>query len=161
MAFVNEYASKEDIVKYQFKEIDKHIGIGQRTNATDWTVDREREMYLRHVAWQNGEDHQPTPLSGYTFLWKGYLLWMEVETVALNGKQGEVGFVRRRITQLYLMGDKFRQVGWSKERLPPELAAHRDEILKDIHDALLVYKSGGIFSSLTSYELELEIGEGV
>jgi hypothetical protein len=161
MAFVNEYASKEDIAKYQFKEIDKRIGIGQRTNATDWTVDREREMYLRHVAWQNGEDHQSTPFSGYTFLWKGHLFWMEMEAVEINIKQDEVGFARRRITQLCLMGDQFRQVSCSKECLPPELAVHRDEILKDIYDALLAYKEFGVFSESTTCELILETREGV
>ncbi|GHT96930.1 hypothetical protein AGMMS49545_23350 [Betaproteobacteria bacterium] len=161
MAFVNEYTPKEDIEKYRFKEIDKRIGIGQRTNATDWTVDRERSMYLRHVAWQNGEDHQFTPFSGWTFLWKGHLLWMDMENIESRGKRGEPGFSRKRITQLYLMGDQFRQVGWSTERLPSDLATQRDAILKDIYDALLAYKDGGVFASSTTYELTLETGEGV
>jgi hypothetical protein len=39
---------------------------------------------------------------------------------------------------------------------------HREEILKDLYDALLAYRTFGVFSSnYTSFDLTLEIAEGV
>jgi hypothetical protein len=58
------------------------------------------------------------------------------------------------------MGNDVRSLG-DPGRLPPELMPHRDEILKDLYDALLVYRVSGIFSKFTSYDLQLELVEGV
>jgi hypothetical protein len=48
-----------------------------------------------------------------------------------------------------------------RRRLPPELEPQREEILKDLYDALLAHKDWGVLSPSTAYELTLEIAEGV
>jgi hypothetical protein len=58
------------------------------------------------------------------------------------------------------MGEKVGVLGRAR-RLPPELTPRREEILKDLYDALLAYKSSGVRSSCTSYALTLEMAEGV
>jgi hypothetical protein len=59
------------------------------------------------------------------------------------------------------MGEEFRMLG-ERRHLPPELEPQREEILKDLHDALLAYRTSGVFSSnYTSFDLTLEVVEGV
>lgn len=51
MAFVNEYIPEVDIEKYGIKTIDQSLfGKEGTTNRRDWTIDRERNIYLRKVA---------------------------------------------------------------------------------------------------------------
>jgi hypothetical protein len=49
MAFVNEYISPQDCAAYGIKEIDKAYVVGG-TSSGQWTIDRERDIYLRQVA---------------------------------------------------------------------------------------------------------------
>ena len=63
MAFINERISPEDAVKYRVEEINSLV-IGRNLSCDDWTVDRERDMYLRKVGVQVEDDHCPTGLSG-------------------------------------------------------------------------------------------------
>lgn len=48
MTFINEYVPLEDIATYRIKEIDKLYIIGG-TGSSQWTIDRERNIYLRQV----------------------------------------------------------------------------------------------------------------
>jgi hypothetical protein len=58
------------------------------------------------------------------------------------------------------MGDDIRMFR-EPSHLPPELEPRRKEILKDLYDALLAYKDFGVLSSNTTYELTLDVAEGV
>jgi hypothetical protein len=57
------------------------------------------------------------------------------------------------------MSEKGDWMGRSKNGLPSELKPHQEEILKDLHDALVV--RGEMTSGHTTYELTLELAEGV
>jgi hypothetical protein len=57
------------------------------------------------------------------------------------------------------MSEKGNWMGRSTRSLPPELKPHQEEILKDLYDALVVYKKAA--SKHTTYELTLELAEGV
>jgi len=60
MAFVNEYASDEDIEKYGLREIwDKYHPLRKGRyfggNRPDWTIDREQNIFLMQVGQGRGE----------------------------------------------------------------------------------------------------------
>lgn len=138
MAFVNEYIPEADIEKYGIKEINKRFVVGG-TNARDWTIDRERGMYLRNVA--NGREefrHQST----WTFYWHGELLIVKLDMVKAGGKRGEACWAHKKIRGI---------------ELPQQLEGKRAEILNDLKEALTAYKDGGVFATATTYTLTLDI----
>jgi hypothetical protein len=126
MAFVNEYVSEEDIKTYGLKEIDKRYFRGDY--KTEWTRDRARDFYLRFMR-HGGEDgvSQQT----FVFYWMGNL--MEVGVTFQGGG----------------MRDGKRWKWWTLRYLsiPTELESHREEILKDLREALKVYGVAGLVVS--------------
>lgn len=138
MVFVNEKISHEDRSKYGLDEIDKKFVVG-RTKARDWTIDRDRNIYLRRVA--NGRDelfYQST----WSFYWKGKLLTVYLDTIDSSGGRGEPGWSHLRVRKL---------------ELPSSLVAKRGEILEDLKEALTVYKDAGVYSANTTYSVALDI----
>ena len=55
MPFINEFISEADVDKYGLKAIDEKVIVGG-TRARDWTIDRERGIYLRNVAIGGGNE---------------------------------------------------------------------------------------------------------
>ncbi|WP_200958258.1 hypothetical protein [Massilia sp. Root335] len=49
MAFINEFIPEADIKKYGIEEINKKYIVGG-TKSGQWTIDRDRDIYLRCVA---------------------------------------------------------------------------------------------------------------
>jgi|EndMetStandDraft_7_1072992.scaffolds.fasta_scaffold108870_3 hypothetical protein len=49
MAFVNEYIASADAERYDLESINETFIVGG-THAHDWTIDRDRDLYLRVVA---------------------------------------------------------------------------------------------------------------
>ena len=93
MAFVNEYIPEADIKKFDINEINKQYIVGG-TNARDWTVDRDRNMYLRCVARGREEfRHQST----WTFYWHGELLKVDIDTLEAGGKRGGASWSHKKI----------------------------------------------------------------
>jgi hypothetical protein len=82
MAFVNEYIPETDVKKYDLEEIDKSLFGRGRTSSRDWTIDRDRDIYLRHVASGRDEDSR---ISTWNFHWKGSLIWFKREILAARG----------------------------------------------------------------------------
>ena len=150
MAFVNEYIPAADMEKYQIKEIDKRVSLHGRTHAKDWTIDRDRNMYLRNV--KNGT-FEFSYQSAWTFFWHGELLWVELEILGTSSGRNVPSWGRKRVTLLCVMGA-------GSNHLPSHLEPQKAQILKDLEEALLAYKDGGVYASATSYELFLEIAEG-
>lgn len=130
MAFVNEFVSEEDAKKYGLEEIDQRY---RRSSFRPvWTVDRERDIYLREV--ESGREEFANQY-GYTFFWKGGLMFVRL-TRRGGGARG---------------GD-----GWSEWTLlgiamPDELQANRAEIIADLKSALTAYKDFGVYSTSTTY----------
>lgn len=140
MAFINEYISEEDRKKYNIDEIDKGYVVGA-TLARDWTVDKERDIYLRNVA--NGREDYSN-LSDWTFYWSGELIKFRMEIIQTG--RGEKGhkWAHKKITKI---------------EIPESLQAERERIIQGIREALDVYKSGGVFSKAKTYDLTLDVTE--
>ena len=138
MAFLNEYIPAEDVDKYGLAEKDDRFlatGVKSRT----WTVDRNRDIYLRRVA--TGRDE----LSGVTtwsLYWKGDLLWFQRQGVAYRGKPGGPCWSHTRVTKFVI---------------PSHLESNREEIYQDLRDAFMTYRDGGVFATSTEYSMQLDI----
>jgi len=129
MAFVNEYIPESDFVRYGIAEINRRYA--KNSYRSDWTVDRERDIYLRDVFY--GRDEFAGNIT-YTLYWKGSLI-----EVKLN----ETG------------GTSSDQTGWSnysllKFDLPENLNSSREEILCDLKEALTARKGDGVYSKRIS-----------
>jgi hypothetical protein len=165
MPFVNERITGNDWERYNIPDIERRIVPSVLCLPCTCTIDRERGISLLKMSEQcemrPGSDHRwPTGLCGWVFMWHGHELWVETKWLERGGESKGHGWGRLRLLSLCLMGEKFRTFG-DKTRLPPELMPHREEILKDLYDAFLAYQEVGIFSTLTSYDLQLEVSEGV
>lgn len=135
MAFVNEYIPEADSEKYGIKEINKRF----LSTGTSWTIDRERDIYLRNVAHGREEfRHQST----WTFYWHGELLVVKLDMVKAGGKRGEACWAHKKIRGI---------------ELPQHLEGKRAEILNDLREALTAYKDGGVFATATTYTLTLDL----
>ncbi|MDH1261625.1 hypothetical protein [Pseudomonas sp. GD03944] len=152
MNFVNEYISKDDMDKFQIKDIDRRVRRYQRTNADTWTVDRESGTYLRCVA-RGGEDQLGE--SAWTFYWQGELLWIELKIldISSNGRNAPA-WSHKKVMKLCVMGE-------NSDHLSERLSIQKNRILEDLEAALLAYKDGGVYASATTYTFKLEVAEGV
>ncbi len=135
MAFVNEFVPDEDIKKYGLEEINRCYGKSEV--RLDWTVDRERDIYLRWVV--TGADEFRNQ-HDFTFYWKGTLI-----------------FVRLKITNGRMMGKRgWMTWGLVMMNLPEELEEKRPEILADLKEALAAYKDYGVYSRLDELSAAFE-----
>jgi hypothetical protein len=160
MAFVNERITGNDQERYRIPEIKRRIVPGHYLSPSTCTIDHERGIYLIEAG-EHREEHRPTGLYGWVFMWHGHELWVETKELARGGESNAPGWSRKRVTRLDRMGEELRMLG-VRRHLPPELEPHREEILKDLYDALLAYRTFGVFSSnYTSFDLALEFAEGV
>lgn len=138
MTFVNEEISEEDVKKHDLEAVDKRFIVGG-TRSRMWTIDRQRNIYLRNVT--RGREEYRTE-SGWIFSWHGHPIYLELKLLSAGGKPGSAGWSRKKL--IYI-------------ELPEQLQGRRDEILADLKDALVVYKDFGIFSVCTDYTVTLEI----
>jgi hypothetical protein len=145
MTFINEFTSPEDVEKYGLKQIDKKFEFGT-VSARDWTIDRDRDIYLRNVAVAGGSDIEVRNQHKWTFYWKGHELTLRLDLLEGSGERGEPGWSHWRL--VWLNGSN---------GLPESLKLHRREILADLKEALLAYKDGGAYSSNTDYSVTLDI----
>lgn len=144
MPFVNEYISKEDFEKYGLEKIDQRFIVGG-VYARDWTIDRERDIYLRQVA-RGREEFMH--ISKWTFFWHGELLWLEVHSLSCVGERGGSGHAVKRVERLSSMGSPV---------LAPHLQSQREQIIADLTEAMIASKGGGVFSTFSDYTLDLEV----
>ena len=137
MAFVNEYIPAEDYDNYGLNNIDR-INKGYARKSRSWTIDRERDVYLRHIA---------TPAkAGYSiwcFYWKGTLLYFHQTSPYGSSTLGEDGrrYARSAIEIL---------------EFPSILETNRQEIYNDMRDAFLTYGGGGVNSQSNNYINQIE-----
>lgn len=138
MAFVNEYISEADSNKYGLEEINNRFVVGG-TRARSWTVDHDRDMYLRNVAMGREEfAHQST----WTFYWGGRVIVVELENICTVGEMGGVRHGYKRVRSI---------------EIPLELRVQKDEIVKDLKAAFTAYKDGGVAATATDYTLTLDV----
>lgn len=126
MAFVNECISEDDVKKFGIEEIDRQFL--KLTFQPHWTVDHEKNIYLRQVAAGREEFSEEKK---YTLFFKNTLL-----IVDLNERGGGVRGAE----------------GWSEYKLlkmdlPNELVSEKAEIISILKDALTAFKGGGVHST--------------
>lgn len=138
MSFVNEYVSKEN---YHLSEIESNFIVG-RVRASEWTVDKEKNMFLLLSSRGREEFFYDTR---WTFCWEG-------EIVIFNHKV----IKSRRDNDDHL----WQHVRIEFEKFPEVLKISKKQVLKHIEEALKEYKGAGIRSSRSNYELKLKV-EGV
>lgn len=138
MPFVNEYISEADIEKYNIESINRKFVVGG-THARDWTIDRDRNIYLRNVA--NGREEFACQTT-WTFYWGEELIVLDLDLIEGGGSPSQPGWSRWRLRKI---------------EMPESLKLHQQEIINDLKDALLAYKDGGVFSVNTTYQVMLDI----
>lgn len=130
MAFVNEFVPEEDAKKYGLEEIDRHYR--HSSFRPEWTVDRDRDIYLREV--ESGRE-ETAHHHGFTLYWKGALMFVRLARRG-GGVRGGDGW-----TEWTLLGIA----------IPDELQANRAEIIADLKAALTAYKDFGFRSATTTH----------
>jgi len=149
MPFVNEFISPEDIENFGLQKIDSNFIVGG-TNARDWTIDRERNTYLRNVAHGGGAEPEIRNQTKWTFYWYGNQLTLRLDLLDGRGGRGEPGWSHWKL--VWLNGSN---------GLPEHLKPDREQILADLEEALTAYRSAGIYSTeYASYSVTLDIAEG-
>ncbi|MBS0355280.1 MAG: hypothetical protein JSR83_15435 [Proteobacteria bacterium] len=138
MAFVNEYLSEDDCKKYEIHLIDERFVVGG-TSSNSWTIDRDRNIYLRTVA--RGRE-EFSHLSTWTLYWHEDLIVLELENLSTSGPTGGVCHGHKRVRSI---------------EIPPHLEDKRADILSDLKDALTAYKDGGVYARATEYTLTLDV----
>lgn len=142
MPFVNEYISPEDAEKYCLRDIDAKVIGGNKSR--DWTIDRDRNIYLRNVSMGRDEDTKHESL--WTFFWKGTPLTLRLDLIGGSGKPGNPGWSHWLL--VYLNGTN---------GLPPPLRDFKQDVLEDLRQALTAHKDGGVFSVNTDYTITLKL----
>ncbi|MNK75620.1 hypothetical protein D3C87_951630 [compost metagenome] len=128
MSFLNEYIPEEDIRKYGIDEINHRFL--KSDFKPDWTIDRERNIYLRQVS--SGKEEFATQKI-YSFFWKTSLVIVHLDEHGGGSVGGE---------------------GWSDYKMraidiPEELAGSKEEIIADLKSALVAFNGGGVYSRRT------------
>lgn len=116
MAFINEFVSPEDMEKYGLREINKKYRMFD--GSTDWTVDKERDIYIRRIS----QRHRSDGSVHFHMYWHGSLFFVFV--------------LRLGKARLGLRGME----------LPKELESFRTQILADLKEALAVHGDAGMYS---------------
>jgi hypothetical protein len=149
MGFVNEFIPPEDVERWGLAEIDERFVVGG-TRSRQWTIDREREIYLRNVARGGGGDPDIRNQTIWTFYWQGTPLTVRLDLLDGRGGPGEPGWSHWKL--VWVNGS---------HGLPEWLEQKTSEFLCDLKSALTAYKSAGVYSAAYSdYRVTLDIDEG-
>lgn len=126
MAFVNEFASQVDRDRYGITDLNKSGRVPEWQDA--WTIDREREVILMHVA----SGHELDTMNCHQFMISrnGQIsyLWLDQEFDSSN---------RSIIWTL----ERFREPDYTSE----EERLRFDALYADLKDALRKYKAAGCY----------------
>ncbi|WP_372390344.1 hypothetical protein ACCQ05_11595 [Xanthomonas sp. NCPPB 3582] len=149
MPFVNEFIPAPDVVKYNLEGIDRDFVVGG-TNARDWTIDRDRDLYLRNVANGGGTEIEVRNQTKFSFYWHGELLTLRLDLVDGGGTRGQSGWSHWRL--MWINGG---------DGLPEHLKDDKDQFIADLKEALLAYKDFGVHSRNTEYHIALEVDDNL
>lgn len=144
MAFVNEEIGQADREKYGLDAVDEWLSSTGRVRNQEWTIDHEREIYLRVIKRGREEySHKST----WHFSWRGELMTVCLEMLDAGGERGGHGWSHYKLVDCYLEGFF----------VPDHLQDHREEIIADLRAALSAYAGGGIYSTRATSETTLTI----
>lgn len=122
MPFVNEYISDEDIKWYGIEEADRRLF--NITFRPEWTINRERDVYLRLVGSGREEfaNHKR-----FALYWEGKLILIRLDQQ--TGRSSAGCSVHYELLGIELATD---------------LASSRPQVLMDLKEALTTYAGGGV-----------------
>lgn len=147
MVFVNEFISAEDVERSGLRAIDDKVYVG-RTRARDWTIDRERNIYLRNIASGGGADPDMRNQLTWTLYWRGDILTLRLDLLEASGGPDEPGWSLWKL--VWLNGSN---------GLPQHLRKYKVEIIADLEAALTAYRGSGVYSAdYSDYSITLEVG---
>jgi hypothetical protein len=138
MAFVNEYMSGADAEKYGIEAINNRFIVGG-TRARDWTIDGERDVYLRIVA--TGREEMASR-STWTLFRNGVLIVVELDLVRTTGGVGKPSSSHYKLLRL---------------DMPSSLQSQKYAVLDDLRAALICYRDGGVYATATAFSLTLDL----
>lgn len=132
MAFVNEYIKIEDIDTYELFELGCKYSWALQHETKKyflerkrvWTIDRERDVWLKLAISINDNDHRPT----------GYMIY----TLYIQGRYYEV-ILQSLFSESGIVSEGVRAVTWklvSIRPTPEEEFANTDEQIKLVEEAL-------------------------
>ncbi len=137
MAFKNEYVPAGDVKKFGLEDINRKHRKVDVDGHYSWTVDRERDIYLR---WMSTDKETAALEQEFVFYWKGTLL-----VVRLSHRRGaEKGGKITTIWTLHSLS------------LPASLQADKQTVIEDLKAALREYKTGGVYSKIAYHQAEFE-----
>lgn len=143
MGFVNERISAEDAEKYGLESIDQSYM--SRTRARSWTIDRDRNMYLRNVA---AEREERQGYQTWNFYWNGDLIEF-VQYVSDIAKNPDRTWAKATWNiERYGILDRSRR---------KEFLAREDQFFDILREALMVYQLGGVFMKEPFDQFEVTI----
>lgn len=144
MAFANELITDDARKKYGLDQVDRSMR--GRSPQRQWTIDHERDIYLRQIDVGREEASRQ---STWHFYWRGELMTvcLEVVEAGSDGIRGGHGWVH------YQLVDCSSRVGF----IPSPLLDRREEIISDLRAALIAYKGGGVYSTNATYETTLTV----
>ena len=135
MPYVNEKMSDEDFEKYDFETFIEKFGF--RTPRFDWTIDRQRDIWLReYYELTDIEENLGAELwTDWGFYWKGS--FVVVRTKCIKRTRSDEGVCYGYVKIL-------------KFAIPKEAEQYKQEILKDLKEALEASHLGlGIYATKT------------
>ena len=125
MGFINEFISAEDIIKFDIHAVNfRYLKSNRNPN---WTIDRERNIYLRRMT--TGREEFAAD-SEWTLYWKGTLIPVDL-TVSGEKLPDDEDLAHYKLRNIVV---------------PDDLRDKRSEILGDLKDALSVFAGGGVYA---------------
>lgn len=130
MAFVNEYISEEDIKKYNIEALNEKLNIANYEPT--WTVDNERDIYLRRV--RRGREEFCDQIT-FFFSWKSLQMKMVLKEKG-GGEQDGPQWTHYELIRIDAWDD---------------IAPYKKEIIENLKEALTAYKTLGVYSDCTTF----------
>ncbi|MFW2079082.1 hypothetical protein ACG94X_15480 [Acinetobacter sp. ULE_I010] len=147
MGFINERTSKEDRIEYGLDEIENSVPRGVWHPGRDWTIDKERKIYLRQI-WQSnsGSEAEISP----KFIDRKYHFFIDNILYQVQ--------IRDDLEQEIMTKEGYLKSFLTVASINP-LQNDNDElvqIIKTLYEALLIRKSNGIYSNwIKKFDLTL------
>ncbi|MCG2572767.1 hypothetical protein LVY74_04235 [Acinetobacter sp. ME22] len=139
MGFINAKITEQDRLDYGLDD----YAIPYFQSARDWTIDRENKMFLFRY-WEGHELGVDTHISVWLFGVNGGLV--KFTKYILKYKKIEDGhyYSQQKLTDL---------------RIIEEVNVDRQQLLQQIVEAMEVCQEMGLFSSMKSYDLWVDVNE--
>lgn len=145
MAFVNEYVSEEDKVKYGLDELwaSYHDVLNQKLpNKKDWTIDREREIWLMETAGIRDPDldHAYLPEQIWILHYQGHNIEVRIEVSSDEEFDG----------------NKYHKI-WDLLALSPDSLENisTEGLIELLEEALVAFGYEGVWMQYPNYNVAL------